>query len=50
MMKPGGPIPDPCPALPPRYSTLAGFLEVGEPLEAAVVREVEVRGNHNIGY
>lgn len=33
---------DPCP--PPRaacrYSTLAGFLDLGEPLEAAVAREV----------
>ncbi|GLI61824.1 hypothetical protein VaNZ11_004336, partial [Volvox africanus] len=26
---------------PDRYSTLAGFLELGEPLEAAVVRETE---------
>ncbi len=26
-----------------RYSTLAGFVEVGEPLEMAVAREVEVR-------
>lgn len=26
-----------------RYSTLAGFIEVGEPLEASVVREVQVR-------
>ena len=25
-----------------RYSTLAGFVEVGEPLEMAVAREVEV--------
>ncbi len=25
-----------------RYSTLAGFLNVGEPLEVAVAREVEV--------
>ncbi|GFH15933.1 nudix hydrolase domain-containing protein, partial [Haematococcus lacustris] len=26
---------------PGRYSTLAGFLEVGEPLELAVARETE---------